>query len=190
MEEPATSQPDPAAPTAAAALDDAAFTGMFRREFGYVQFTLARLGVARRDLDDATHDVFVAVYRQRAAIDASRALRPLLFGYAFRVASQHRRAAWTRRAVLDDAVEAVDAAPDAGDQLDAGRNRALVLAALATVDLDRRAVILLADFDGVAQPEIAAVLGIPLGTVYSRLRLAREDFAAAIHRLRAKRGER
>jgi len=163
---------------------------MFRAEFSYVTRTLRRLGVRPADLDDRVHDVFVAVFRQRAAYDPARPARPWLFGFAYRVAADHRKSAWSKRAVLDDSFDPADHRPDAGAQLDAERERALVLEALEAIELDRRAVFVLADIDGVAQPEIAAALGIPLGTVYSRLRLAREDFAAAVRRLRLKRGER
>lgn len=183
-------EPVTAAPTASGGLDDQAFSAVFRAEYGYVTRTLRRLGVRPADLDDRAHDVFVAVYRQRAAYDPSRALRPWLFGFALRVASDHRRSAWSRRTVLDDAVDPADARPDAEAMLDAERDRALVLEALDALDLDRRAVLVLADIDGVAQGEVATTLGIPLGTVYSRLRLAREDFAAAVRRLRLRRGER
>ena len=44
--------------------------------------------------------------------------------------------------------------------------------------------------DECAAPDIAATLGIPVNTVYSRLRVAREELAAAVGRARARRGER
>ncbi len=64
-----------------------------------------------------------------------------------------------------------------------------VLAALDTLDLDRRVIFVMHEMDGTACPEIAEALGVPLNTVYSRLRLARQKFKAAIRRLRLKDGE-
>lgn len=171
-------------------IDEATFVGLFRAEFHYVCNTLRRFGVKPCDLADKAHDVFVAVFERRADFDPSRPVRPWLCGFAYRVAADHRRNAWTRRAVFDDVVEPPPDLADPGDRLDAARNRALVLAALETIELDRRAVFVMSDLDGVSAPEVAAALAIPLGTVYSRLRLAREDFAAAVKRLRLKRGER
>jgi RNA polymerase sigma-70 factor (ECF subfamily) len=63
-----------------------------------------------------------------------------------------------------------------------------VLEALDAIDLDRRAVFVLYEIDGVTMDEIARSLGIPVNTAYSRLRVARGEFAAAVKRL--KRGER
>ena len=45
------------------------------------------------------------------------------------------------------------------------------------------------DVDEVPIPAVAAALGIPVGTAYSRLRMAREDLAAAVTRARKKRGD-
>jgi len=56
--------------------------------------------------------------------------------------------------------------------------------ALEELDLDRRAVFVMHDIDGHVMPDIAAALGVPLNTAYSRLRLARADFAAAVERVR------
>ena len=54
------------------------------------------------------------------------------------------------------------------------------------LELDRRAVLVMHDIEGHPVPEVAAALTIPIATAYSRLRLAREDVAAAIKRLRAR----
>lgn len=171
--------PDPIAPS---------FAAIFEAEVGYVHHTLLRLGVRGADVEDVTHDVFVAVHESLPRFDPRRPLRPWLFGVAFRVASDHRRLARHRREIGDDDPDAVDAAPPADEQLAAAEIRALVLRALDTLDLDRRAALVMHDLDGCSAPEIAEALAVPLNTVYSRIRLARADFKAAVRRLRA-RGE-
>ena len=64
-----------------------------------------------------------------------------------------------------------------------------MILALDDLELDRRAVLILHDIDGHSVPEIARALSIPLNTAYSRLRLAREQFKAAVKRIRLRRGE-
>ncbi len=52
----------------------------------------------------------------------------------------------------------------------------------------RRAVFVMHELDGISMPDIVQALEIPLNTGYSRLRLARGEFTAAVQRLRPKRG--
>jgi|HubBroStandDraft_1064217.scaffolds.fasta_scaffold141385_2 RNA polymerase sigma-70 factor (ECF subfamily) len=61
--------------------------------------------------------------------------------------------------------------------------REIVLKILERLDFDRRAVIVMHDMEGFAAPEIAEELGVPLNTVYSRLRTAREELKAAARQL-------
>ncbi len=166
-----------------------AFRALFRAQCGYVLDSLRHLGVAPADLDDMAQEVFLVAFRHHHRYDPSRPIRPWLFAFAAGVASNYRRLARHRRAA-DPLDEPADAAPLADEGLDAARDRALVLDALDALDADRRAVLILADLDGVAVPDIAAALQLPLNTAYSRLRLAREDFTAAARRLLALRGRR
>jgi RNA polymerase sigma-70 factor, ECF subfamily len=164
--------------------------GLFSMHAPYVWNTLRRLGVAPPDLEDLTHDVFLQVQRHLGDYDASRPIRPWLFGFAFRIASQYGRRAHRRHETvgLGGAREAVDPAALPDERLSAERDRRLVLDALEAIDLDRRAVFVLYEIDEVPMDEIARSLGIPVNTAYSRLRVARAEFAAAVKRLR--RGER
>ena len=88
-----------------------------------------------------------------------------------------------------DAFDFADGAPPADELVARGEARKLVQIGLAALDLDRRAVFLMHDLDGHSMPEIAAVLHVPLNTLYSRLRLAREQFAVAV-REQTRRGTR
>ena len=142
---------------------------IFEEHFDYIWNTLRRLGVRQGNLEDVTHDVLLAVHRRLAHYDPSRPLRPWLFAFGFREASDYRRKARHRREVLDDA-DQVDGAPLADERLEASETRALVRTALNTLDLDHRAVFILHDLDDCPVPEIAATLRIPLNTAYSRLR--------------------
>ncbi len=160
------------------------FRALFESELTYVWNTLRRLGVPRRDLEDLTHDVFLGVHRRLADYDATRPLRPWLFGFAFRVASDYRRRARHRVERLEGNVEASDPRRGADEQMVEHQERALVTAALAAIDIDRAAVVVLHDIDGLSVPEIVDVLGVPLNTLYSRLRIGRKEFADAVRRLR------
>ena len=165
------------------------FRTLFHDQFSYVWNALRRLGVRDTDLEDVTHDVFLRVYRHLDAYDASRPIRPWLFAFAFRAASDHRRLARHRIELLDDSVHAIDPSPPADDRVAAGEDRAMILAALDAIDLPRRAVFILHEVDELTVPDVAATLEIPVNTAYSRLRLAREEFGEAMRRLRLRRGE-
>lgn len=177
-------------PTPGSAPPGLDFRTIFETEFEYVWHSLRRLGVRERDVDDVTHDAFIVVYRTLDQYDPSRPLRPWLFGIASRHAANYRRRAHHRGDVMEPDPELADHALGADETLASRQAAALALAALDALDDDRRTVFVLHEFDGVSIPDVAAALGVPLNTVYSRLRLAREHFAAAVKRLRAARGER
>jgi len=168
-------------------ISDDEFGAIYQAQFDYVFYSLRRLGAHDGDIEDLSHDVFVALYRGRGDYDRARPIRPWLFGIAFRVASDYRRRARHRSEVAGEGREFADLGPDAEGRLSAAEDRALVREGLLALDLDRRAIFLMHDIDGHPMPEIAAALAVPLNTAYSRLRLAREQFARVVRRKRPRR---
>lgn len=168
----------------------ATFRRVFAAELGYVWRTLRRLGVQERDVEDVTHEVFIDVFRKLGAYDSRRPLRPWLFGFCFRAASEYRRAARHRVEVLTDAIDGPTTAPLAEEAISRAEEARLVQDALGAIDLDRRAVLVAYELDEIPMKDIAETLQIPLHTGYSRLRVGREEFATAVARLRLRRGER
>lgn len=164
---------------------------IFEDHADHVGNSLRRLGVRDADVPDLVQEVFVVVHQILPDYDPDRPMWPWLFGICYRTAAAYRRRAF--REVLDDGTLANDRADSSEDVVEAmsrEEDRRLVLAAIQHVELHRRAVFIMADIDGVAVPEIAQALGIGLNTAYSRLRLARDDFRAAVMRLHKRRGHR
>lgn len=159
---------------------------IYQAEFPYVWRTLRRLGLRGRDIEDGVQDVFVVVHRRLADFDPERPIRPWLFGIAYRIVIKGMRRVGTRAERLVGDVEAIGVDAPADEQIEERQRRALVLAALERLEPERRAVLVMHDMDGHGAPEIAQALEIPVNTVYSRLRLARKDFVAAIGRLRVR----
>ncbi len=167
-----------------------ALESVFREQASYVWHTLRRMGVRAADLEDVTHDVFLVVHKLLPTYDATRPLKPWLYGIAWRVAMRHRSRAVHRREVSGDGWEEAatsDSNPEAAAQ--ANTRRDWVQLALAAVHESRRDVLVLHDLDGVSMPDIVAVLGIPLNTGYSRLRLARQELQAALRSLHDRGGK-
>ena len=156
----------------------------FEHEFDYVFRALRRHGVAPADAEDLAQDVFLIMWRRWADYDGERPLRPWLAGIAFRLAYNHRLR--RGRESLRGALDLVGDAPNPEEALAAQRARSLVLAALAGLPERHRAPVVLSDLDGLPMPEVAAILGVPLATAYTRVRRGRQAFAAEV----ARRGSR
>ncbi|MGD0679828.1 MAG: RNA polymerase sigma factor [Polyangiaceae bacterium] len=160
--------------------------GIFDEQFGYVWSTLRRLGVREADIEDLSHEVFLRVHARLADYDPARPIRPWLFGFAYRLASDYRRLARHRMELNGVHVEAEDPAQPVDERMAVAERRKLVRSALDAMDLERRAMLVLHYVDGVPVGEIAEALAIPLNTAYSRLRLAREELAAAVETIAAR----
>jgi RNA polymerase sigma-70 factor (ECF subfamily) len=63
-----------------------------------------------------THDLFIAVQRKLPELDPGRPVRPWLFGFAYRLASDYRRSGRARRERLGDVRETADPRPAADEQ--------------------------------------------------------------------------
>lgn len=149
----------------------------FQREFDYIIRTLRRLGVSPNDVEDLAHEVFLVLHQSWEKYDPERPFRAYVFGIAFRVACNYIRK--RKREILYAVVETSDCGLQPDQELEAGQVRGLVLSALKRVPLQRRAVLIMHDIDKLPMTEIATNLSIYRFTGYSRLRKARNEFAAA-----------
>lgn len=162
------------------------FRTLFELEADYVARSLRRLGVRDADVEDATHEVFVAVHAHLGEYDPARPLKPWLFAFAYRVACAERRRPHHRMSLGAEVPDVADDRPNAHQEVERAERRSLLLEALDALVPERRVVVVMHEIDGVSVPDLSEALGIPLNTAYSRLRLGREDLTSAVRRLRAR----
>jgi RNA polymerase sigma-70 factor (ECF subfamily) len=163
---------------------DGQFRALFDAHSVYVMKSLRRLGVRSGDVEDLTHEVFLAVLRKWDTFDPTRPPRPWLFAFALRMASAYRQSAYIRREGFETPEGADrDKVASAESLLAEQQESALVYRALAALDYDKRVVFTMFELDERTAADIAAELGIPQNTVFSRLRAAREEFTQAAKRL-------
>lgn len=156
---------------------------IYSRHADYVWATLQRFGVRESDLDDVFQEVFVVVHQRLHTFDRTARMTTWLYAICMRVASTYRRSAYVRREVVasDGVEEAVTDETQAPDELLAAQQaRARLAQILDGMELERRAVFVMFEIEGLSCPEIASLTGAPLGTVYGRLAAARKDFEKAL----------
>jgi len=174
--EPATRGASPAARPGPA--DRARLERMFSAHHVLVWRTLRRRGLDPDAAADATQQTFLVAAERLADINQDSE-RAFLVGTALRVAL-----AWGRKTVRWQLDEDMDRRAAAGrDQLDEQTAIQLCDLALSKVDPELAEIFVLFELEDLTSPEIAALLEIPLGTVASRLRRAREQFRAVVGRL-------
>ena len=155
--------------------------GVYERELDYLFETLERLGASPREIEDLAQEVFMILHRNWPTLDLSRPLRPYIFGVAFRIVCAHRRR--RNREIPYAYLEAEDDALSPEGSLQSKQSVQLLLAALDTVPLQRRAVVIMHDLDGFPMVEVAAKLSLTRFGAYARLRKARKELASALRRL-------
>lgn len=135
-----------------------------------------RLGGYGVDAEEAAHDVVMTVLRRIGDIRPGAPVEPWAFGITRRVIRSHRRRAWVRRWLPDAVIELEDHGASPSRVAEQNETNAQVQKVLERLPEMHREVIVLCDVEERSRPEVAALLGIPEGTVKSRLRLAREQF--------------
>jgi RNA polymerase sigma-70 factor (ECF subfamily) len=154
------------------------FEALYTRHFNFVWRNLRRLGVPEALVEDAAQDTFVVVHRRFADLRPDASPTAWLFAIALRVARDYRRRQQRKPAMsLDvDTQASAERGPfERAVHAEAGR---VLERFLQTLDPDRRAVFVLAELEDMSAPEISQALGARVNTIYSRLRSARERFAA------------
>jgi len=166
----------------AGAIERAAFDDVYAANVDFVWRTLRHLGVPATQLDDAVQEAFMVVFRKLSAFEGRSALRTWLYGITVGIARNARRS--LRRHGHVESIEPwIESARGPERLAEVAEARDLVTCALDEIDDERREVLVLSDVEELTAVEIAAVLTIPLGTVYSRLRTARREFGEAVARL-------
>jgi len=175
----------PAAPSRRSDLDVCA---IHEAHAGFVWLTLQRLGIRDADVEDMLQEVFVVVHRKLQTFDGTSRMTTWLFGICMRVASAYRRRAYVRRerAVADVPESASDAGRGPEEVAEQRQAQARLAAVLDEMDLEKRAVFVMFEIDEIPCEEIATIMGVPVGTVHSRLFTARKAFRASLARLEAR----
>ena len=154
---------------------------VYERELDYLYETLQRLGARPPDIEDLAQEVFIILHRNWPELDVSRPFRPYLFAVAFRVVCAHRRRRGREVPYAD--LDAEDQAVGPEQSLQSKQSARLLMTALDTVPLPRRAVVVMHDLDGVSIVEVAARLALTRFGAYARLRKARKELASSLRRL-------
>lgn len=161
---------------------------IYERHADFVWRTLRRLGVAEADARDAAHDVFLIVHAQLAKFEGRSSLSTWLFTICRSVARDVRKRE-RRRAQLQadgEGDDELDLRADVGRSAEHNEQLAELERILATLSIDQRNVFILFEIEKLTGEELAEALQLPLGTVYSRLQLARKAFREELERSRAR----
>ncbi len=140
----------------------------------------ARIGGPRVDEEDAAHDVFEHVFARLHTLRDPRAFPAWLFAATRRVVIDHRRRAWLRRWVPGLLPDVAD--PQAEHRVERDDLARTVRDVVDALPADLREVLVLCEMEERNATEVAELVGVPLGTVKSRLRRARERFEAEARR--------
>ena len=168
---------------AASRADPTRFAALYDRHAAQL-YRYAYQRVGAQTAEDAVADTFLAAFQQRESYDQDRAdARPWLFGILTRKLARHHRTEQARyRALARSAAETVQDGPAerVAERVTAGTVRAPLAKALRKLSDGDRDVLLLIAWCDFSYDEVAVALGIPVGTVRSRLNRARRKVRDAL----------
>jgi RNA polymerase sigma-70 factor (ECF subfamily) len=168
------------------------FAQLYESHFAFVWRSARRLGTPDASIDDVVQEIFVVAHRRLVKFEGRSSLKTWLFGIVLNVVRAYRRSLRAKhphsltpgvRADIEGLADTAAGPHEHAARVEAAR---LVDRLLDALDDDKREVFVLAELEQMSAPEIASSLALPLNTVYSRLRLAREEFAAGAARHRAR----
>jgi RNA polymerase sigma-70 factor (ECF subfamily) len=160
------------------------FRAVYDAHFAVAWRWLRRLGVRSPDLMDQTQKVFLVVHSRLGDFEGRSSLSTWVFGICRRVASDYRRSAPIRCEVVTDPAEldAVSSSPREPHAASKTEFERIAEQILEKLPEPQRIVFVLFELEEMSGEDIATLLAVPVGTVRSRLRLARESFRREVKR--------
>ncbi|WP_341346302.1 sigma-70 family RNA polymerase sigma factor [Paenibacillus sp. FSL H3-0469] len=157
-----------------------AFSELYEATIRDVYQTVHFLVRDASEVDDIVQEIYIQMRRSLERFDISRPFRPWLMGIVMRQIHAYRRKRWTHLRILKKAEQAnlVMEPEFTSSVVDKISNHSL-LTSVESLPYKLKQVIILHYLNELSQEESAAVLGIPLGTVKSRIH-------AALNKLRQK----
>ncbi len=171
------------------------FPSLYENHVDFVYRSVRRLGVAESAAEDITQEVFLTVHRRLDSFEGRSSLKTWIFGVTLGIVRNHRRSAARHRQARGPRFEETEhepevELPDPHEQVERREALRILHEILHEMDDDKRAVFVLAELEGVAPADIAALEGTKLFTTYSRIRAARAQFKKLASRLCTLRGWR
>ena len=165
----------------AAGADRNAFAVLFAHFAPRIKTYLLRLGAGTAQAEEVAQDTMLAVWRKARLFDPAKADAAT---WIFAIARNQRIDALRRErrpeVGIEDPTQQADDAPLGDEQLAAAQRSRLLRDAILQLPPEQAEVVRLSFFEDKPHSEIEAALGIPLGTVKSRLRLAVARLRAAL----------
>ena len=166
------------------------FPDIYRTYFSFVWSIARQLGVNQAELDDVVQEIFITIHARAHTIERPESLRSWIYGIIRRNVSTYHRTKRTRLIETGTArIEPEMVYPDwSTPQQLAEQSECVKLlwSLLEKIDASKREVFMLAELEEMTAPEIAAAIDVPLNTVYSRLRSARQELGEALRRHNAR----
>ena len=165
-------------PLSAAATTSFDVEALFESEGAFIARTLERLVGAGPHVDDLLQETFIVAFKKRASYRPERAAaRTWLYGIAANLSRRHlrsqRRFGLFRERLMESESEAA-LRPD--QEIERREETRFVHEILQSLSLKHREIFVLYELEGLDGPDIAAMVGVPIGTVWSRLHHARRVF--------------
>jgi len=161
---------------AAIAGDDAAVQALVAECLPHVITWSVRLCGLAADGEDSAHEAMIVMLRRLPELRDPAAFPYWLFGITRNVARNQRRKAWFRRWLPGVVPDRPDPAPSPALRLVTSQRARRVAELLDRLPEAQRVLLILCDLEGRTSAEAARLLGVPVGTVKSRLRLGRARF--------------
>jgi RNA polymerase sigma-70 factor (ECF subfamily) len=166
------------------------FAPLYDQWFDHVARWTRALGAPQSDIEDIAQEVFLVVRRRLRDFDGGN-----LPGWLYRITSrqvrQNRRRFWQRLFAQRETSPLEDIArPDGGPwaALEIKERQATLERLLARMSKTRKVAFVLFEIEGYSGEEIADILDIPLGTVWTRLHHARKEFFGLLAQQRRTQG--
>ena len=163
------------------------FDRIYDEYFSFVYRSARRFGVPLGAVDDVVQEVFVVLHRRLPEYDGRASLQAWVYGILANVVRDYRRSFRRKQARLlpsasDEQLGPAPSATDPERRAELQRDVELLLQLLDELPDAQRELLVLAELEQMSIPEICECVGGNPNTVYSRLRVARENLRTKLSR--------